>query len=522
MGTTFDKFASSTSLNETHQFIGYSSTNPGGEKKCTLSVLRNSLIGAGALSTIMNSNLASNQCLMTDNNGKIIANTNISNLKLNYLKGVTSDIQDQLNSKENKITGAISTLTSNNLTSNRVLVSDVDGKISTSINISNSELDSLHRISGNIQDQLSNIQSELQTKLNLSGGTLTGRLNLSSSGFQVASKDDITTRTDSGFFQTATATTGEGWPATTNAWYHLISSTHSNNTNYYAMQFAGDFYNSNNVYYRVTNGSGTAAWKTLYHTGNLPHPIAQLGYTPVSRGGDTMSGDLEIAKDAPTIYLRDSNQRSTMLHCNNDRFYVLCGAANSTTWDKNYSVNGRWPMELEFGGGVAKFAGHVELGYTTPTSDSHAASKAYVDLKGSSTGLVSYFARTSAPSGWMECNGATIANSGSTAALYSVLGTRFGGAGKLPDLRGKFIRSYGNYGTDNKSGAIGETQGDDFKSHRHSHYKTFIGAGSKKYTYSSIINFTYYMGGDFPTDTGYSGGTETRPVNMALLACIKL
>jgi hypothetical protein len=118
---------------------------------------------------------------------------------------------------------------------------------------------------------------------------------------------------------------------------------------------------------------------TIYHSGNLPSAVTSLGYAPVNKAGDTMSGHLVINNSSPTLYLRDKEHRSAMLHCNSDRFYVLCGDVNSTSWDTKFSVNGRWPMELEFGGGVAKFAGHVELGYTTPTSNSHAASKAYVD-----------------------------------------------------------------------------------------------------------------------------------------------
>ena len=75
-------------------------------------------------------------------------------------------------------------------------------------------------------------------------------------------KDDITTRTQSGFIQTSTATTGEGWPETTNSWYHLISSTHSNTSNYYSLQLSAPFY-SNKLYFRSTNGVGTASWSEV-------------------------------------------------------------------------------------------------------------------------------------------------------------------------------------------------------------------------------------------------------------------
>ncbi len=84
----------------------------------------------------------------------------------------------------------------------------------------------------------------------------------------VGSKDDITTRTPSGFWQTSTATTAEGWPVTSNNWYHLLTSTHSNTSSYYSMQFAGDFFNSNNIFYRATNNSGAAGWNRLWHSGN--------------------------------------------------------------------------------------------------------------------------------------------------------------------------------------------------------------------------------------------------------------
>lgn len=85
---------------------------------------------------------------------------------------------------------------------------------------------------------------------------------------EAQTRDIITTRTPSGFWQTNSATTGEGWPQTTNSWYHLLSSTHSNTGNYYSMQFAGNFYNSSDIYYRSTNGSGTTPWNKMWHSGN--------------------------------------------------------------------------------------------------------------------------------------------------------------------------------------------------------------------------------------------------------------
>lgn len=69
-------------------------------------------------------------------------------------------------------------------------------------------------------------------------------------------KDDLTTRTQSGFIQTSTATTAEGWPETTNNWYHLIAATHANVANYYSLQIAGSFFDQG-LYFRKTNSAST-------------------------------------------------------------------------------------------------------------------------------------------------------------------------------------------------------------------------------------------------------------------------
>ena len=71
------------------------------------------------------------------------------------------------------------------------------------------------------------------------------------------------TRITSGFYQQSSPTQAAGWPVTAaGGWYHLLSSTHSNVNNYYAMQLAADFY-TQNLYYRSTNNSGATAWSKV-------------------------------------------------------------------------------------------------------------------------------------------------------------------------------------------------------------------------------------------------------------------
>lgn len=78
---------------------------------------------------------------------------------------------------------------------------------------------------------------------------------------------NISARVGTGFHETTAATTANGWPVTTNNYYHLLTSTHSNTGNYYSMQLAADFF-TQDLYYRSTNGSGATAWNKVLHSGN--------------------------------------------------------------------------------------------------------------------------------------------------------------------------------------------------------------------------------------------------------------
>lgn len=92
-------------------------------------------------------------------------------------------------------------------------------------------------------------------------------------GASSANQANITSRVNSGFWESDTGTMAEGWPVNSNTWQHLISSTHSNNDNYFALQLAAPFYDQA-LYYRSTNGSGTTAWSkvTLDTSVNRPGP----------------------------------------------------------------------------------------------------------------------------------------------------------------------------------------------------------------------------------------------------------
>lgn len=152
--------------------------------------------------------------------------------------------------------------------------------------------------------------------LQLSGGTMTGRLVLDDLGLGVATKDNITTRTDSGFFQTSTATTAEGWPETTNNWYHLLSSTHSNTANYYALQLASPFYDSTKLYFRATNDNGSAAWNRVFTDAYHPNADKWTTARQLSLSGDasgSVSWDGSASAVLAVTVANDSHDHTRLL-----------------------------------------------------------------------------------------------------------------------------------------------------------------------------------------------------------------
>lgn len=120
----------------------------------------------GGASTITTSNLTTNRALVSDGSGKVAVSA-VTNTELGYLDGVTSAIQTQLNGKQATITGGASTITSANLTADRVLVSSDSGKVDTAVNITRNELNMLNGVTSNIQTQINNrlTQSQVDSRI---------------------------------------------------------------------------------------------------------------------------------------------------------------------------------------------------------------------------------------------------------------------------------------------------------------------------------------------------------------------
>lgn len=185
---------------------------------------------------------------------------------------------------------------------------------------------------------------------------------------------------------------------------------------------------------------------------------------------------------------------------------------------------------------------------TTKIADD-AVTEAKVSVKNGfvPTGAVFHFVSTSVPNGYLKCNGDTIPNGSGTvqgvtadfSALYALVGAT------LPDLRGEFIRGFDDGRGVDSGRSINTTQSDQNKQHNHStsvvstvndpgHAHRWgtddnLGAGSggnpdanggtdwKAYTETVTTGITVSTTVTVDND----GGSEARPRNVALLACIK-
>jgi len=135
-------------------------------------------------------------------------------------------------------------------------------------------------------------------------------------------------------------------------------------------------------------------------------------------------------------------------------------------------------------------------------------------------GAVMPFAMNSVPSGWLGADGTAVSRS-TYSALFAAISTLYGvGDGSttfnLPDLRGYFVRGSGTNGDGTASGVFGEKQADELKSHTHTMYihpATANGSSSNAARFNDI--------GTGSSTTQATGGTETRPKNIAMLYCIK-
>jgi phage-related tail fiber protein len=151
-------------------------------------------------------------------------------------------------------------------------------------------------------------------------------------------------------------------------------------------------------------------------------------------------------------------------------------------------------------------------------------------------GQVATFARSTPPTGWLKANGALVSRT-TYAALFAAIGTTFGvGDGAttfaLPDLRGEFLRGWDDGRGIDTGRDLGSSQLDALQNitARVTLNRTNVSAVSGGGAFSSEgvgLNQSPAAGSSISRDLLFDASrvartaAETRPRNIALLACIK-
>jgi len=193
----------------------------------------------------------------------------------------------------------------------------------------------------------------------------------------------------------------------------------------------------------------------------------------------------------------------------------------------------------------------IQAGAVTPDKLATSANSGFGFVP---VGAVFWFGGNSAPTGYIKCNGDSIANGTGTtqgvtadfSALYAIVGAN------VPDLRGEFVRGFDDGRNIDASRGIRTSQSDQNKQHNHSvSASTSIQLNDPGHThdvdgyvvdpwYAEPRNLGVGTDGNANTEgnavsasTGITvsastsisqnnnGGSEARPRNVALLACIK-
>jgi hypothetical protein len=240
----------------------------------------------GAASTIASNNLLSARALVSDGIGKVGVSA-VTSTELGHLTGVTSGVQTQLNTKQATITGAVSTLTNSNLTASRALLSDANGKIDVSP-VTSTEL-----------GHLTGVTSGVQTQLNTKQATITGAVSTLTNSNLTASRALLSDANGKIDVSPVTSTELEFLSGVTSG-----VQTQLNGKQAIITGAASTITTNNLVSFRAlstdTNGkvSTSAVTSTeLSHLSGVTSGVQSQLNGKVSKTGDSMTGPLSVTGD---------------------------------------------------------------------------------------------------------------------------------------------------------------------------------------------------------------------------------
>ena len=303
---------------------------------------------------------------------------------------------------------------------------------------------------------------------------------------------------------------------------------------------------------------GLATVASPSFTGNVSVPAGTVSSLPFRFTGDTNTG-----------FYRNSA----------DDFSIVTGGTRRAHFDSNgITIRDRKALRLRdtsnsnFVAIQAPSDVSSDITLTLPSSDGNANDVLQSDGSGNlsftalpqavPTGSVHMMATTTAPSGYLKCNGAAVSRT-TYSALFAIIGTTHGeGDGSatfnVPDLRGEFVRGWDDSRGVDSGRSFGSSQSDTNKQHNHTatsttsispstHNHVFPGDDQLSFTANGRGGWTNRQTGTFSYDADSStsgsgkiyrtsdtaisaststsiandGGSEARPRNIAMMYVIK-
>ena len=212
-----------------------------------------------------------------------------------------------------------------------------------------------------------------------------------------------------------------------------------------------------------------------------------LGHMP--KTGGTFTGNLSLpsgTKGSPSIQFNDADTGLFLSSANN--IGITTGGtervnvnSNGLTINEGKELRLKDPQDNNYIA-IKSPALSSDITFTLPDSDGKSGDKLESDgngnlswqpVAGVPTGSVHLMATTTVPSGYLECNGASLSRTGTYANLFSIIGTTWGAVDSnhfnIPDLRGMFVRGWANTktGTNDDGRTFAQAQSSRNKSHSH-------------------------------------------------------
>ena len=234
---------------------------------------------------------------------------------------------------------------------------------------------------------------------------------------------------------------------------------------------------------------GLATLASPTFTGNVGIPAGSASAPAVRRSDDTNTGLYFSASDTVNVTTGGTNR-------------VQIDSDGITVQDRK-AIRFRDTSNSNFVAVRAPDNAASDITLTLPSSDGNANDVLQSDGSGNlsftalpqavPTGSVHIMATTTAPSGYLKCNGAAVSRT-TYADLFAIIGTTHGaGDGSttfnVPDLRGEFVRGWDDSRGVDSGRSFGSSQGDNNKQHNHSASATSSVSDSGHFHYAFANNF---------------------------------